>query len=89
METTEPEPEPELVQVQLLIRWQLGRELVTGPATKKQYVFTTTNNVCGAEVDARDVPRMLTERAACCGHVYSTPRYHTPTQKEARRWYRL
>jgi hypothetical protein len=80
---------PKPVKYQLLIRWQLGRELVEGPVTHKMYVFTTINNVCGAEVDEADIAKLSEQPAACCGHVYSRPKFHGPSAKETKRWYRL
>lgn len=44
-----------------------GREVVRGPATKKNYLFAPQHTITAAEVDDADVAGILAIKKKCCG----------------------
>jgi hypothetical protein len=79
---------PAPASIILLVRAGLGRELVDGPVTGKQYIFYCRNNICASPVDSQDVPRMLQILGACCGNAPKKPKFHIANSSEEIRWYR-
>jgi hypothetical protein len=73
----------------LLVRFGLGRELIEGPVTKKQYIFYCRNNICASPVDPQDVSRLLEMMGACCGEAPKRKKFHAANQSEEIRWYQL
>ena len=69
-----------------LVRCRLGREIVKGPVTQKEYVFMVRFNICGAWVDAVDVPHLLGATCNCCGNTSREKKFHVGGEQEIARW---
>jgi len=46
-----------------------GREVVTGPVTRKEYLFMPQHAITAALVDDEDVPKILLIKKKCCGET--------------------
>jgi hypothetical protein len=74
--------------MQLIRRLKLDRHYVGPPDTIGEYVFITRNNICAAEVDDEDVPRILAIKESCCGNTSKRTVYRILGPDEAPEWYR-
>jgi hypothetical protein len=69
-----------------LVRCRLGREIVKGPVTQKEYVFIVRFNICGAWVDAVDVSYMMTATCDCCSNRTHEKKFRVGGEQEIARW---